>query len=347
MRDLAFVRSLQRKAISGAEAPTLHIERPPDDGSSLYHQGADLAGPRGRAAAAGTHVTADQIKLCESLDALSSLIQVAAVGGLPMVPTTAALVRLAKLRGAGGGQQGKRKGSAGAAGASEPSEREALVSSLMAILLPRVMAVAWEMDTQGVASCLWALSKLPLQGKIETEAQVRAEHATSEAQPPPPFASTIPVFKELVTVAGRLAASMDAVNISNSLYAIAVVDQRYRQLHKRLPSSSTAAGGPRPTAELDSLAVQSLLDASGLKMYKMSPQALSNTAWALARLGARPTEAWTSALLSYSGRMLRVMQPMEMATLAWALFRLGSRPDSDWGGRLFKASQDSLDRSVM
>ena len=373
-KDLAFVRALEREADAYGgvgsrpmEATGQHVgaqqARHKHGAPGLSHP-ALVETSRADSAerwASNPPISADLIKACGDVKALSLLVRRETVSDLRMVPTTAALVRLAKLREVG--NRSKRKGGrqgAGAVEATATAEDETLALDLLALILPRVMEVAWEMDAQGAGSCLWALSKLPLIVKPLPEEQpvqklpAVAPSATQSAS----SSTTLPVVKELVSVAGRVASSMDGVNISNSLYAIAVIDMRSREQHREqrheagssgkeekwLGGSSLRRGCGGLVEDLDPAAMQLLLAATSEKMYALGPQALSNIAWSLARLGVRPNGTWTAAFLGHSEAALHLMLPRELASLAWALLRLGAHPDSRWGKYMFKASLKSLHR---
>ena len=282
------------------------------------------------------------IKGCNSLAALSSLIELH-WDQLGMVPTTAAFVRLAKLSilsGDGGGRgredsQGPGRGMTGRPPMAERhGEARATKESLLLRLLPRVRQMAQEMDAQGVSNVLWALCKLPPLPQPKQEAGSDPSGGSREA---------FPLVEELVAVAGRNAEAMDAPNLSTTLYALAVLEQRRGQQQRSVPLRDGAGVSGRQ-AGVSASSLQPLLDACGPKLFLFGPQALSNTAWALARLGCRPTSAWRVAFLVRSGRVLHRLQPREMATLVWALLKRGVQPDSGWCKRLLRASLLSFHR---
>ncbi len=68
------------------------------------------------------------------------------------------------------------------------------------------------------------------------------------------------------------------------------------------------------------------LDASGRKLPAYAPQALSNTLWALARLGVEPGPAWLDAYWRATAAALPAQAPQGLSNTLWAAARLGARP---------------------
>ena len=287
---------------------------------------------------------AREIKRCGSLYDLHSLMETK-WDGLGMVATTAAVVRLAKLYAVHVASKGKRrpdgpmarrsdsaklgrsraKGRDSAGERATASEELAARAPLRRELLARIHGMVWDLDAVGVSNCLWALSRIQLQGDAVPRALV----------------------KELSSAAGSQAEAMNAQSISNALYALAVLldDQQravllddQQRVHKddggsekamsELPSAVGAAlstieqcsvtgtatssvnqsyegplrrrqvGPPTPHHTL-----QPLVDACGARMPSFGPQAVCNSAWALARLGCRPTTTWTESFLVRSSQV--------------------------------------------
>ena len=73
-------------------------------------------------------------------------------------------------------------------------------------------------------------------------------------------------------------------------------------------------------------------------------QALSNTAWALVRLGCTPSPAWLDAFESASAPQLHACSPQHLATLLWALCKLGHQPGAAWWENYCRFSYRALPR---
>lgn len=236
---------------------------------------------------------------------------------LEMVPATAAMVRFAKLLSSAGNGGGKGQGTsaskrpAGERARSAENESKSSADTLLLRLLPAVQRVAWVMDARGVCNTLWALSKLP-----------------PSASPLAPG-----LLEDLIGAAALRSPDMTAQNVSNALYALALLEQRRwgRAESCRLVPAARLAP---------------LLDASGTKLYMFGPQALANSAWAIARLGGRPTAAWTASFLERCSAAAGRMLPREIAMLTWALVKLGVRPGPELMEQLLTASHGSLHRSA-
>ena len=286
---------------------------------------------------------AHAIKGCRSLRELHSLME-KNWDRIGMVATSAALVRLAKLysvhvkrqtvgpsspegvrrmqkgkavHGGSGGQGIEDRG--GGPGVATSDEELVARTSLRRELLTRVHSIVWDLDAVGVSNCLWALSRIQLQGDAVPQALV----------------------KELAMAAGRQAEAMNTQSISNALYAVAVLSGQIRPTFSKDTSVIDTSGHPLaskavvsaeegsgvhfPSSNeipplqkeqrhqkddrlvLDETFLQPLVDVSGARMSSLGPQAVSNVAWAMARLGYQPTTAWSASFLIRSGQVGALM----------------------------------------
>lgn len=66
------------------------------------------------------------------------------------------------------------------------------------------------------------------------------------------------------------------------------------------------------------------------------PQELSNTLWALCRLGHIPDAAWLDLFWSESYCQLHHFSAQQLANTLWAAVRLGQAPEGQWLQAFFK-----------
>ncbi|KAI8464167.1 MAG: hypothetical protein J3K34DRAFT_526426 [Monoraphidium minutum] len=76
----------------------------------------------------------------------------------------------------------------------------------------------------------------------------------------------------------------------------------------------------------------------------VTPQAFSCTLASLAKLGAAPPPGapWLDAMLARSAGALARFKPLELSNTAWALARLGHRPGEAWSDAFMGAARDAL-----
>lgn len=110
------------------------------------------------------------------------------------------------------------------------------------------------------------------------------------------------------------------------------------------PGPTTCPGAITPSAEttpqfrwLDWFLVE-----SQSKLTAFQPKELSNTLWALATLGHRPTKEWMQQLLASCSARLADFQPQEMTNVAWSLAQLNYHPGDTWIASFLAASYPLL-----
>ena len=78
----------------------------------------------------------------------------------------------------------------------------------------------------------------------------------------------------------------------------------------------------------------------------LPPQAWSNSAWALAKLGVLVDVRWVNSFLEEMFLKMSLCNAQEFANMLWALARLNYRPDQFWLSRSGKAGQGPLSTTV-
>jgi hypothetical protein len=306
------------------------------------------------------------IKRTETLNELSSTLQ-PYLSNMDMVPTTAALVRLAKLT------------TRNPTYSLSTKDATAAVSIFKALLL-QLRGNLSALDAQGVCNAIWSLSKLyaiPTIHFIEAAdlelllAQLLKEAAGMVADMNGQNMSNLLVAVANLNMPKRLYGRQlgpalqngqriraarhggapppaAAKNLKSVNRLLQKADRKCNTdpvQQQRSHKDSLPQEAPSPVKALvpPSL-IQPLLEGSALKLYMYNGQALSNIAWALARLGCKPTTAWQLAFLQQTARRMWELEPCEVANMTWALVRLGMRPEKEWEDRLLTMTQSRLAR---
>ena len=99
--------------------------------------------------------------------------------------------------------------------------------------------------------------------------------------------------------------------------------------HKSPPPPAPAPPPLDPQAPPDAW-MSHFMAALADKLPACTPQALSNTLWALARLGVRPGGSWLAALLDTAHARLGLFNAQELSNSVTALARMGLHPGGRW-----------------
>ncbi|GAX73033.1 hypothetical protein CEUSTIGMA_g485.t1 [Chlamydomonas eustigma] len=310
------------------------------------------------------------IKRSETLHELSSVLQ-PFLSNLGMVPTTAALVRLAKLV--------SRTRTCGLT-----STDSTVVLSTFNALLIRLRGNMSDLDAQGVCNVIWSLSKLYAMPTISfidaADLRLLLAQLLDQAVSLVLDMNGQNMSNLLYAVACLNETNVLAGNRQQAVLA-QPTDQQYKSVKQHRGPSPSGAGRQQRADFTTSIKaateneedewkqrrsktagsfdkdmpflyrtlvpatlIQPLLQGSAPKLYMYKGQALSNIAWALARLGCRPTTAWQLAFLEHTARRMWELQPLEVANLTWALLRLGMRPEKEWEERLLTVTLSTMAR---
>ncbi|KAG2489773.1 hypothetical protein HYH03_011724 [Edaphochlamys debaryana] len=159
--------------------------------------------------------------------------------------------------------------------------------------------------------------------------------APSASWPPPPPAQAAAVsFANQAQAAPRFSPQ----DLSMALWATATLDG-LRSGAGGGGGGAGPSGAPRGGAlPVPRGLLAGAMAAAGPQLHLFSPQAMSNTLWALARLRYRPPPAWLHAACSASGMQLHTYGPQALANTAAAFAQLEYEPPAPWRAAFLAAT---------
>ena len=143
------------------------------------------------------------------------------------------------------------------------------------------------------------------------------------AAPPPPSAE---LWRQLLDAAAARAPQMEARQVSNLLWGVAKVAERY-------PSRAAAAAHRRGA----------LVAAAAGRAGAMSPQDVATSLWAAAKLGAAPAPA---PLLAAAARLGGRMNCQDVSNTLWALAKLKAPLDGPLRAAMLAALSQLVDQQL-
>lgn len=180
---------------------------------------------------------------------------------------------------------------------------EAQVNSWLSCFFQSVDSTLHDFTPQGLANVLWALAKfryLPQPGLV----------------------------RRVVLRVVELEAGGQAQTVSNTLWALAVL--RSAASCSTAPEADGLKAFLSPRDSQFTKGVGVLLSALECDLQSAQPQAVSNTLFALVRLGIRPPEQFMVAVVSLGRTQLRHYNGQELSNTCWALGQLRYKPPAKW-----------------
>ncbi|KAG1658384.1 hypothetical protein FOA52_010062 [Chlamydomonas sp. UWO 241] len=242
-------------------------------------------------------------------------------------------------------------------------------TSGVALLLRVAREQLPEMDAQGLANTLWAVSKLDVRdrafvGAFKSEAQPKLAGFKAQELANTAYALAKLGHKDtgfmtmLLAEASTKLHSFDAQQLSNILWAMAKMGHRDENFVRLLlvaaapklasfteQALSNTAWTLATRGHKDEVFMDALLIEAKLKLHSFTSQALANTLWALATLDHKDA-ACMGALLVAAKLKLSSFKPQELANTAMALAALDYH-DAAFMGALLVAATPKLPRFNM
>ena len=179
-------------------------------------------------------------------------------------------------------------------------------------------SVVSQMGPRELATSIWAAAKV-LGGESAQQAPSSSTNASSWLEP-------------LLNQALRVIPRFNPQDISMCLWSLATLAQASIQLGK--------GGGVDPN--LSSRVIESLVQSSWDNMTHFGAQSISNTLWALSKLGKKPSDGWMRASEDRLVSLMHELTPQALANTSWAFVLLEHSPSDAWKSSFLLNTQMAL-----